>query len=158
MGRSYWAMLLGAWIFAGCGAGGDRAGQARDTGAATAHMDSGGMRHMDGGTAGMPMQGMQMMAGMRAHMDSVMRMSPEQMQAMMARHQGVMSGMLDTMGSEMRGMNMPGTPEWNALTDSVKQDLAELPGLKGQELSARVRAHAGRVERLLALHRQMMAK
>ena len=44
--------------------------------------------------------------------------------------------------------------EWSALTDSVKQ--AELPSLKGQALSARMRAHADRVRRLIAAHEQIM--
>jgi hypothetical protein len=95
---------------------------------------------------------------MRGHMDSMMRMSPQQMQAMMAMHQGMMSQMMDGMGADMRGMKMSGTPEWTALTDSVKQDLAELPDLKGQALSARMRVHAERVRRLIAMHEEMMGK
>jgi hypothetical protein len=151
MGRSHWAILVGALALGGCGGGGDRTEQARDTGGMMGHMDSGGM-----GMGGMPMQGMQMMPQMRAHMDSMMRMSPQQMQAMMAMHQGMMSQMMDGMGADMRGMKMAGTPEWTALTDSVKQDLAELPNLKGQELQTRVRAHAERVRRLMEMHERMM--
>jgi hypothetical protein len=65
---------------------------------------------------------------------------------------------MDGMGADMRGMRMSGTPEWTALTDSVKQDLAELPNLKGQALSTRMRAHADRVRRLIELHEKMMGK
>jgi hypothetical protein len=148
MGMSHWAMLTGAFAIAGCN-GGDRAERMADSAGMAGHMDSGGM-------PGMPMQGMQMMSGMRAHMDSMMRMSPQQMQAMMARHEEMMSRMMDRIGSDMRGMNMPGSPEWTALTDSVKQDLAELPGLSGQQLSNRMRAHADRVRRLITSHEQMM--
>jgi hypothetical protein len=121
-------------------------------------MDSGGMGmgHMDSG--GMGMGGMNMMSGMRAHMDSMMRMSPQQMQAMMPKHEQMMSGMMDGMGSDMRGMNMSGSAEWSALSDSVKNDLADLPNLKGQQLSARMRAHAERVKRLIAMHQKMMGK
>jgi len=78
------------------------------------HMDSGGI-----GMGGMPMQGMPMMAGMRAHIDSMMQVSPQQMQAMMAAHQRMMSQLLDGMGADMRGTRMSGSPEWTALTDSV---------------------------------------
>ena len=53
-------------------------------------------------------------------------------------------------------MKMSETPEWSALTDSVKQDLAELPSLKGQALSSRTRAHADRGRRLMRAHEQMM--
>jgi hypothetical protein len=104
------------------------------------------------------MQGMQMTSGMRAHMDSIMRMSPQQMQAMMAMHQAMMSQMMDQMGADMRGMRMSGTAAWNALTDSVKRDLAELPDLKGQALASRMRVHADRVKRLIAMHEEMMGK
>jgi hypothetical protein len=90
-----------------------------------------------------------------AHMDSMMRMNPNQMSGMMAQHERLMSQMMDQMGSEMRQMKMAETPEWSALTDSVKQDLADLPSLKGQALSTRMRAHADRVQRLMRAHEQM---
>ncbi len=163
MRRSHWAMLVGVLALAGCGGRGDRTERSRDTGGMMGQMDSGGrgMEGMDSGGMGMGdmnMQGMQMMPNMRSHMDSMMRMSPQQMQSMMAMHQGMMSQMMDRMGGDMRNMKMSGTPEWAALTDSVKQDLAELPNLKGQALSARVRTHADRVKRLLAMHEKMVRK
>jgi hypothetical protein len=64
--------------------------------------------------------------------------------------------MMDRMGADMRGMNMSGDAQWNALVDSVKADLADLPGLQGRELSARMKAHGERVERLIAMHEGMM--
>jgi hypothetical protein len=161
MRMSHWALLVGGLAIAGCGRRGDRAEATRDTGGMMGHPDSGGMGmgHMDSGGMGMGnMQGMTMMSGMRAHMDSMMRMSPQQMQAMMAMHEQMMSGMMDGIGADMRGMNISGTPEWSALTDSVKQDLADLPNLKGQQLSARMRAHADRVKRLIAIQEKMMGK
>ena len=113
-------------------------------------MDSGQMQGMSGmGNSGM-------MPMMQAHTDSMMRMNPEQMSGMMASHERMMSQMMDQMGGEMRQMKMAETPEWSALRDSVKQDLAELPNLKGQALSARMRAHADRVRRLIASHEGMM--
>jgi hypothetical protein len=56
----------------------------------------------------------------------------------------------------MRNMRMSGDAKWNGLVDSVKADLADLPGLQGRELSARMKAHAGRVQGLLAMHETMM--
>jgi hypothetical protein len=97
-----------------------------------------------------------MMPMMQAQVDSMMRMSPEQMSTMMAGHERMMSQMMDQMGGQMRQMKMSETPEWSALTDSVKQDMAALPGLKGRALSTRMRAHAGRVRRLMAMHQQRM--
>jgi hypothetical protein len=107
---------------------------------------------------GMQMKGnMQtMMPMMQTHMDSMMRMSAGQMSQMMASHERMMSEMMDGMGSEMRAMQMTGDPKWNALSDSVKQDLAELPGLSGQALSSRMREHAGRARRLMMMHERMM--
>jgi hypothetical protein len=116
-----------------------------------------GMTMASGPMEGMPGMGSSgMMPMMQAHTDSMMRMSPERMSGMMASHERMMSQMMDQMGTEMRQMKMSETPESSALTDSVKQDLAELPGLKGQALSGRMRAHAGRVQRLIAAHEGMM--
>jgi hypothetical protein len=113
-------------------------------------MDSGQMQGMSGmGSSGM-------MPMMQAHMDSMMRMNPEQMSRTMASHERMMSQMMDRMGGEMRQMKMTESREWSALSDSVKQDLAELPSLKGQALSTRMRAHARRVQRLITAHEGMM--
>ncbi|MEA2723422.1 MAG: hypothetical protein QOH59_1193, partial [Gemmatimonadales bacterium] len=119
-------------------------------------VSKGGMK-MDSGMAGMPAMGNSgMMSTMQAHTDSMARMTPAQMSGMVASHERMMSQMMDQMGSDMRQMKMSESKEWSALTDSVKQDLAELPGLKGQALSTRMRAHTGRVQRLIAAHEGMM--
>ncbi len=129
----------------------DRDRAAGQEGMAGMRMDS---MPMGGGQMGMGGSGM--MAMMRAHMDSMTRMSPERMTGMMAGHDRMMSQMMDRMGSDMRSMKMSGNAEWDSLTDSVKADLAELPGLKGEQLSARVKAHTDRVRRLMTLHEGMM--
>lgn len=161
MRGSNWAILAGALLLSACGGGGERATSTRDTGAMAGPVDSGGMGmgHLDSGgmkMGGMPMEGMQMMPQMQAHMDSMKSMSPEQMSAVMAAHDRMMSQMMDRMGADMRNMNMSGDAKWNALVDSVKADLADLPGLRGRELSMRVTAHAARVERLIGMHEGMM--
>lgn len=152
MSAMRWILVLGGIVLAGCG--GRDAGEQNDAGEAQGmagmKMDSNGM----GGHMGM--EGMSMMPMMRGHMDSMMRMSPAQMSQMMALHEGMMSQMMDGMGAEMRRMSMGGNAEWSALTDSVKRDLGDLPGLEGKELSARMQSHAERVRRLLALHEGMM--
>jgi hypothetical protein len=109
---------------------------------------------MGGGHMGMG--GSDMMATMRTHMDSMTRMSPEQMSGMMAAHDRMMSQMMDRMGADMRSMNTSVDAKWNSLVDSVKADLAALPGLQGKELSARMNSHADRVRRLIAMHKGMM--
>lgn len=141
------AMIVGLMASAACN-------KPKEAPAADSHsgmpMDSGEMSGMSGmGDSGM-------MPMMQAHTDSMMRMNPDQMSAMMATHERMMSQMMDQMGSEMRRMKMSETPEWSALSDSIRQDLAELPSLKGQALSTRMRAHVARVQRSLASHEQMM--
>ena len=129
----------------------ERAEPAKQQGMSGMNMDS---MTISGGH--MALGGADMMATMRAHMDSMTQVSPAQMSAMMAVHDRMMSQMMDRMGADMRGMGMSGDAKWNALTDSVKADLAELPGLQDQELGARMKAHKARVERLISMHEGMM--
>ncbi|MGH7528701.1 MAG: hypothetical protein ACREMX_18560 [Gemmatimonadales bacterium] len=147
-------LILGGIVLAGCGGKGGEEARSREAQDRTAGMgmDSMGMGgHMD-------MESMNMMPMMRAHMDSMMQRPPEQMRAMMAGHDRMMSEMMDRMGADMRNMKMTGNAEWDALVDSVKRDLGDLPGLDGRELSARMKAHADRVQRLLVMHEGMMQR
>lgn len=104
----------------------------------------------------MTMQGMQMIPLMRAHLDSLGAMEPAQMAAAMTAHQDLASRMMDAMGADMRGMNMRPDSAWAALGDSLRQDLAELPGLSGGALKTRMQAHVGRMQRMLTMHEGMM--
>ena len=104
----------------------------------------------------MGMQGMQMIALMRAHLDSLGTMEPAQMAAMMAAHQALTSRMMDAMGADMRGMNVKPDPAWSSLSDSVRQDLGDLLGLSGAALESRMQGHIGRMQRLMAMHQGMM--
>ena len=129
----------------------------KPAGAKDAHQ--GMVKLLDTGQAGPAARGpdgMGMMLMMRAHTDSMAKMSPEQMTRVMARHERMMSQMMDRMGGEMRQMQMAETPEWSALADSVRQDLAELTSLSGNALSSRMQAHAERVRRLIAMHKRMI--
>jgi hypothetical protein len=89
----------------------------------------------------------------RARMDSMMRLSPQQRRERMAQHRRMMTDMMDAMGPDT-AMPMSVDPAWRALSDSVKADLAELPGLEGEELATRLREHAKRVERLHEMQEQ----
>ncbi len=109
-----------------------------------------------GSMAGMPIQGMQMMPMMQAHFDSMAGMPAPQMAAKMSAHQDMASRMLDAMGADMRMMNMQPDAAWTALADSVRRDLAELPGLSGEALESRMKAHIDRMRRMMARHREMM--
>ncbi|HEU5154458.1 MAG TPA: hypothetical protein VFU03_06995, partial [Gemmatimonadales bacterium] len=105
-----------------------------------------------GNMGGMKMsaQGMQMMPLMRAHLDSLGAMQPAQMAAAMAAHQDLASRMMDAMGADMRGMNMKPDSAWAALSDSLRQDLADLPALSDGPLKNRMQAHIGRMQRMMA--------
>jgi hypothetical protein len=168
----YTAVLIGSLSLAGCGGDGERGQLSRDTGGMSGSPGPAGtgMGRMDSSRA--RMRGGQMTPEMRAHMDSMMRMSPdrmrahsdsmmrmppEQRRAMMARHQRMMAQMMEGMSPDS-GMQMAAVPEWRALRDSVRADLAELPTLEGGELSARLRRHTERVQRLLAMQEQMVGK
>lgn len=151
MGTSHWALLVSALAVAGCNGGGDRAEQAPDSAGVTGHMDSGGM-----GMGGMPMQGMKMMPQMRAHLDSLAAMDAGQMTGVMAAHQDLASRMLDAMGADMRRMNMKPDSTWAALSDSLQQDLANLPSLSGAALKTRMEGHIERMRRMLGMHEGMM--
>ena len=105
---------------------------------------------------GMTMRSDSLMPGMRAHLDSLAGMSPELAGRMLATHDALAAQMLDAMGSDMRMMNMRADSTWVMLTDSIRRDLADLPAMSGNGLETRLRAHAERMRRLLAMHEQMM--
>src|SRR5437879_13123631 len=56
----------------------------------------------------------------------------------------------------MTTMGTKPDPAWTALTDSIKRDLADLPTVSGRALDARLKAHIGRMRRLMAMHEGMM--
>lgn len=150
MSLSRWAPLVIALAAAACGREAERPEAASDTPGMLGHADS-----ARSGIAAMQMQA-PLMSGMRAHIDSMTGVSPDRMSGMMAAHERMMSQMMDRMGADMRGMNMRSDARWNALVDSIKADLADMPSLKGAELSASMRAHGGRVQRLIDMHEGMM--
>lgn len=104
----------------------------------------------------MRMPSMDMMAGARAYLDSVARAEPGELPRMVAGHRGRIEPMLTAMDQDMKAMNMTSDAAWQALADSVRSDLAALPGLSGEALVLRMRAHAGRMRRLLQRHESMM--
>ena len=112
-----------------------------------------GMDNMPGMTG---MQGMGLMPMMRAHLDSLAAISPQFAASMLSMHEAMASRMLDAMGADMTAMGMKPDPAWTALTDSVKQDLADLPALSGRVLEVRLKAHIERMRRLMAMHEDMM--
>ena len=139
-----WVLILTVFTAAGCSKKPDAAPAQSDSAVNT----TSGMQ--------MSMQGMQMMPGMRAHLDSLAVMTADQMAANMAAHADLASRTMDAMGADMRGMNMTPDSAWTALSDSLRQDLAELPALSGNQLKDRMQAHAARMRRMMMMHEGMM--
>ena len=103
----------------------------------------------------MSMPSITMMPMMRAHCDSLAGMAPEQLAKELGTHADLAAWMMDAMGADMRSMKMQPDAAWTALTDSVRRDLAELPGLSGNPLKSRMQAHIGRMRRMMDMHVQM---
>jgi hypothetical protein len=118
-----------------------------------------GERQQEGQAEGMPgmrMPSMEMLPGMRAHLDSVRLASPNDMPGMVAAHRARAEEMLNAIDQDMKAMSMAADAGWQALADSVRADLTALPGLSGESLVLRMRAHAGRMRRLLEMHERIM--
>ncbi len=110
---------------------------------------------MEGGaTHSMP--SMEMLPAVRDYLDSVVRAEPSELVGMVAGHRERMEQMLAAMDRDMAAMNMVPDEAWKALADSVREDLAALSALRGEQLVLQMRAHAGRMRRLLQMHESMM--
>jgi hypothetical protein len=146
MRTTNWVLILAAFTTAGCGKKPDATPASQKDSAAPGTM------------AGMPMEkrGMEMLPTMRAHLDSLAGMSSSQMAAAMPAHEDLASRTMDAMGADMRGMNITPDSVWTALSDSLRQDLAELPSLSGNQLTDRMQAHIGRMRRMMVMHEGMM--
>ena len=104
----------------------------------------------------MAMPGVQMIPVMRAHLDSMGAMTPAELSGAVTAHQDLASRTMDAMGADMRRMGMQPDSAWSALGDSLRLDLAELPGLSGPELGSRIEAHSRRMRIMLTMHERMM--
>jgi hypothetical protein len=115
----------------------------------------------EGGVEDMPMGAMEMpsmnmMPAVRAYLDSVARAEPDELVEMAGGHAARMEELLAAMDQDMQAMNMTADAAWQALADSARADLAATTGLGGEQLMLRMRAHAGRMRRLLDMHERMM--
>src|SRR2546425_865955 len=147
MNRTMIAGLTAALVLAACGKKESAPQQATP-----------GMGNMPGmtGMQGVGMRSDSLMPMMRAHLDSLAAIAPQFAAGMLSVHEAMASRMVDAMGADMTAMGMKPDPAWAALTDSIKQDLADLPAVSGRALDARLKAHIGRMRRLMALHEEMM--
>ncbi|HUF12306.1 MAG TPA: hypothetical protein VMN78_04335 [Longimicrobiales bacterium] len=149
--------LAAVLSLAGCAPGDDAesAGdESRDgMGSVEGMQDMGGMGDM----AGMDGGSMDMMAGMRTHMEMMRGMSGDSVQSMLATHRQMMGNMIAQMNREMRDMNMAADASWTATVDSLRVDLTTMPDMDPAELQALMPGHNRRAMRLMEMHRTMMA-
>lgn len=75
---------------------------------------------------------------------------------MMATHLPMAANMLAQFDRDMRSMNMTPDPRWNALADSIRQDLTRMPELTAQEMQSMMREYPVRMRRLMQMHRDMI--
>lgn len=112
---------------------------------------------------GMPMRGdrpearrdADLLDRLRSHLDSVIWLEPNRLVFVRAAHDSLTRRALDQMQREMERMDMAPASAWQALEDSLRRDLAALPTLSGEPFVLRMRGHAGRLRRLLEMHRRM---
>lgn len=144
--RERWVIFL--MLLAGACAGEREPGQAVGT------QDDSGMDGM--AMPGMRMPSVEMLPGMRAHLDSLRLARPAEIPALVPTHRTRAEALLKAVDQDMKDMSMVGDARWLALVDTVRTDLAAFPGLHGEALVLRMRAHGGRMRRLLELHERMM--
>lgn len=115
-------------------------------------------------TAGTPMHTMPsravgsgtMMEEMRATMRAMQSASGDSLRAAIPMHRQMASDMLAQMNKEMADMKMPADASWSGLMDSLRQDLARMPGMSAGEVATLMPAHQGRLTRLMDLHHETM--
>lgn len=152
MRRHRVALLAGLLGLAACGG----AAPARDSGAADQPMDGmPGMGAMEGMAAGDTTAGA-FWDAVRQHLDSVVWLEPNRLVFVRAEHDSLVRLALERIDRDMAGMNMPADGAWQALADSVRRDLTALPALEGEPFVLRMRAHGGRLRRLISMHLRMM--
>lgn len=119
------------------------------------HPEADTMRGMQG-MEGMQGMGSAMMMQMRAHMDSMRAMSGEHMRENLAMHRQMTANMLADFNRQMREMNMSADAAWDALSDSIRNDLTAMPEMTAADLQALMPAHHARMTRLMDMHGAMM--
>jgi len=117
-----------------------------------------GMASMEGMTGGGDPPATGFRDAMRQHLDSLVRLEPNRLVFVRAGHDSLARGALERMDREMATMNMAASGLWQALADSVRRDLSALNALAGEAFVLRMRAHAGRLRRLIDMHQRMMGR
>lgn len=102
------------------------------------------------------MPSVEMLPAFRSYLDSLLVASPADLATRVEEHASRVQQMLEAMNRDMSAMNLQSDTAWAALADSVRNDLSRLAQLRGEQLILGMRAHVGRVRRLLERHESMM--
>lgn len=150
--RRRWVVFLAGFGLAACGG----PAPAGDDGAADQPMDGmSGMGSMEGMAAGEAPSGA-LWDTITVHLDSVQWLEPGRLVFLRAAHDSIARSALAQMDREMGTMTMPPDGAWQALRDSVREDLAALRTMAGEAFVLRMRGHVGRLRRLIERHESMM--
>lgn len=115
------------------------------------------------------MEGMQGMGGMESmqqgglapqlqgHMQMMQNASGEELKDMLPEHRQLVANMMAQMNQEMRSMDMSDNTEWNETVNALREDLVRLPEMTAEELKAFIPEHEERINKLVEMHRSMMA-
>jgi hypothetical protein len=108
------------------------------------------------GAPAVPMKAEPMMAAVHAHIDSLAA-QPQMLHGEMSAHTAMVMGLVDAMKSDLAtvGYNDPG---YQALADSVVQDLSVIPNLSGAAAMKAEQSHLDRVRRLMAAYEGAVRK
>lgn len=150
------ATLLVAGIAVACQSKGNDADSAKGAATTTSKDSASAMAGMPGMSGTGASAGM--MDSIETHLRTMTAARPEQLKAMVPMHRQMVANMIAQMNQEMRTMNMPANAGWTATIDSVRQDLIHLPDMSSPDIAASLPARHSRITRLLAMHRDMMAK
>jgi hypothetical protein len=93
---------------------------------------------------------------MESHLKGLQTVSGDSLKSALPAHRQMTANLLATFNKEMRDMTMAADAAWSATVDSLRADLRSMPNLTAAQLKAQMPAHAGRVSRLITMHRTMM--
>ncbi|HVZ48717.1 MAG TPA: hypothetical protein VG916_08040 [Gemmatimonadaceae bacterium] len=99
-----------------------------------------------------------MIAQVELHLKTLDGKTGDQLKALLPEHRQLTANLIASLSDEMRKMNMPADAAWTTVVDSLRQDLVRFPEMSPAELTTAMAAHRGRVTRLIAMHRSMIAK
>ncbi|MEW5926074.1 MAG: hypothetical protein AB1941_01175 [Gemmatimonadota bacterium] len=155
--RSSAFTLVATSILAACGGAEEDPAVEADAPAATEPVaQAGGMEGMQGMDGMASMQQGGIAAQLQGHMQMMQGASGDQLKQMLPEHRQLVANMIAQMNREMRDMEMSDNTEWNQTVTALRDDLVRLPDMAPEELRSFMPEHQARIDRLIAMHKDMM--